>query len=401
MTDPSPFERAQAPAERADPYPLYAAMPTDRPVLLEDGRYVVSDYATVLALLHDPRLSSATPADDAAAAHPAPSREPNLLRLDPPEHDRLRRILMRQFGPPHRPRFVADLERAILDEANRLVDAFGDEREVDVYARFARQLPLATICTLFDLPAGDRARFEGWVETIVSGLGDRPAAASRDAYRRLTDYLTAIAASRRGGSGTDMISGLVNDDGPDGALPAGSLGPMLLLLLVAGHETTIDLIGNGIVTLVRRPDEIERLRADPSRVVGIVEELLRFEPPIQYISNRRAVADVEVRSHTIPAGSRVVLLLAAANRDADRFADPARFDPARAANEHLGFGSGIHSCFGAPLARLETQLALGTFFARVRRPRLAGEPGYAASPLLRGPNRLRVAFDGIEPVTRA
>jgi cytochrome P450 len=171
-----------------------------------------------------------------------------------------------------------------------------------------------------------------------------------------------------------------------------------VLLLVAGHETTVNLIANGTLTLLRNPELLPRLRADRELAVPLVEELLRYEPPVQFLPNRNALADIEVAGTTIPKGSRIVLLVASASRDPEFFDDPERFDPDRRDNQHYGFGGGVHYCFGAPLARLEAQLALLALASRLRNPRLVEDPPpYRPSPVLRGPRHLLVEVDGIEP----
>ncbi|MEU2880892.1 cytochrome P450, partial [Streptomyces sp. NPDC007070] len=171
-----------------------------------------------------------------------------------------------------------------------------------------------------------------------------------------------------------------------------------VLLLIAGHETTVNLITNGMLTLLRHPEYLERLRADPGLSVRIVEELLRYEPPVQFVPQRTCITDIELRGVTIPKGSRIWLVLAAGNRDPERFADPDRFDPDREDIEHLGFGSGIHSCFGAPLARLEAQIALAELARRLVDPRLVEDPPpYRTNAVLRGPRHLNVEVDGVLP----
>lgn len=168
------------------------------------------------------------------------------------------------------------------------------------------------------------------------------------------------------------------------------------LLLIAGHETTVNLITNGMLTLLRHPEALERLRADARVAVPLVEELLRYEPPVQMLPSRTPITDIEVAGVTIPKGASLWLMLAAGNRDPERFADPDRFDPDRPDNQHLGLGSGIHSCFGAPLARLEAQLALAGLARRLERPRLVEDPPpYRTNAVLRGPRHLRIAIDGV------
>ena len=171
-----------------------------------------------------------------------------------------------------------------------------------------------------------------------------------------------------------------------------------VLLLIAGHETTVNLITNGMLTLLRHPPVLERLRHEPDLAPRLVEELLRYEPPVQLVPQRTCITDIEVRGVTIPKGSRIWLMLAAGNRDPERFADPDRFDPDREDVQHLGFGSGIHICFGAPLARLETQIALTELARRLENPRLAQDPPpYRENAVLRGPRHLEIDFDGLRP----
>ena len=393
MTRVCPFADALDPRHRADPYPFYAQLPA-APVHLEDGRYVVSGYEEVRALLHDPRLSSAQ--EEEGEAVPDAARRLSLLRLDPPEHDRMRRIVMRQFGPPNRSRMVNNLEGEITEVTNALIDAMAERRETEVVEAFAHRLPIAIICRLFGIPTSAEDQFGAWVGIVVSGTGARkPPPESQEALGKIGRYLMEIAMSRRGKDGDDILSGLVNDDGPEGRLPERSVAAMATLLLIAGHETTVNLISNGILTLLRDRRERERLRRDPERAIDLVEELLRFEPPVQFLPNRVAMDDIEVGGVTIPRGHRVVLVLAAANRDRTRFSEAHRFEPDRKDNQHLGFGSGIHGCLGAPLARLEGQIALWLFFERVETPTLVREPLYRPSPLLRGPRELVVAYGGV------
>jgi cytochrome P450 len=169
-----------------------------------------------------------------------------------------------------------------------------------------------------------------------------------------------------------------------------------MLLLVAGHETTVNLIANGVLTLLRHPDIIERLKREPNLIMRTVEELLRYEPPVQYLPQRTTLQEVTIAGTTIPKGVPLTLLLASGNRDPQRFADPDRFDPDRPDNQHLGFGGGIHICFGAPLARLQAQIALTELVRRLENPRLVADPPpYRLSPVLRGPRHLLVAVDGV------
>jgi cytochrome P450 len=253
------------------------------------------------------------------------------------------------------------------------------------------------------VPESDEAKFKDWVDAIVLGLD---AAASDDAEAKvkgrqqaameLAGYLGGLVNERRENPGDDMLSFYATDDGPDGRMSDADLLISAVLLLIAGHETTVNLIANGTLTLLRFPEHIERLKADPGLIVPMTEELLRYEPPVQYVPNRSAKEDIAIDGVTIPAGARIILMNASANRDPDRWDDPDTFIPDRTDNQHLGFGSGIHNCFGAPLARIEAQRTITALFTALENPRLVEDPPeYRPASVLRGPLHLKVAFDGI------
>jgi cytochrome P450 len=210
----------------------------------------------------------------------------------------------------------------------------------------------------------------------------------------LRDYMQKLVAERRAHPRDDLLSGLAVGEDPAGRMDDANLVVTMILLLIAGHETTVNLIANGTLTLLRYPVELERLRDEPERAPLVVEEVLRFEPPVQFI-NRFALADIEIDGVTIPKGSGIRLMLAAGNRDPARFAGPDRFDPDRPDNEHLGFSGGIHYCVGAPLARIEGQVALTALARRLVNPRLVEDPpAYRPNAVLRGPLHLQVDVDG-------
>ncbi|WP_225827670.1 cytochrome P450 [Streptomyces naphthomycinicus] len=398
-------------ANRADPYPVYEEL-RSTPVLHEEegGPYIISSYYDIKALLHDPRVSSdaanlAAAGDDAlASTEETGGLPPSFLRLDPPEHDRLRRIANSAFGPPHRPRRIDGLRGQMREIVTELIDAFGDAREIDVVDRFAYPFPVTVICRLLGVPREDEPRFRAWVDPLVATLDPETrrgtdadaATAAREARMQLGMYLSGLVEERAGEPRDDLLSDLVNSRGPDGSLTMMEVLSTAVLLLIAGHETTVNLITNGMLTLLRHPEILRRLREDPGLSVNIVEELLRYEPPVQLVPQRTCIADIEVRGVTIPKGSRIWLVLAAGNRDPERFEDPGRFDPDRGDIQHLGFGSGIHSCFGAPLARLETQIALSELARRLVDPRLVEDPPpYRPNAVLRGPRHLGIAFEGL------
>ncbi|WP_329286153.1 cytochrome P450 [Streptomyces sp. NBC_00691] len=399
-------------ANRADPYPIYEEL-RRTPVHHEaDGPYVISTYYEIRSLLHDPRISS--DAHNLASggadplADPAPEESalpPSFLRLDPPEHDRLRRMTNRHFGPPHSPHRVDGMRPELDDIVSGLIDGLADPGRIDLVEEFSYPFPVTVICRLLGVPREDEARFHSWADTLAAGLDPDPdadpAERGRGAHEARTElgmYLAGLIEERRKNPGDDMLSQLATAKGQDGPMTTMELLSTAALLLIAGHETTVNLISNGMLTLLRNPDVLGRLRNEPRLAVPLVEELLRFEPPVQLLPQRTTLTDIEVRGVTIPKGAALWLVLASGNRDPGRFENPDRFDPDRPDIQHLGLGSGIHSCFGAPLARLEAQLALSELARRLENPRLLDDPPpYRQNAVLRGPRHLRIACDGIRP----
>ncbi|MET7611477.1 cytochrome P450 [Streptomyces seoulensis] len=410
MTEPSLVARITDFANRADPYPLYAEL-RRTPVLHEedDAPYVISSYWDIESLLHDPRISSDAANLAAAGADELNQAEntglpPSFIRLDPPEHDRLRRIANSAFGPPHEPRRIDDMRGELHRIVAELIDGLAGETEIDLVDQFAYPFPVTVICRLLGVPREDEPRFRSWVDPLVASLdpetrqGADPefVRKAQEARTQLGMYLAGLVEERTKDPRDDMLSDLASGKGPDGAMTMMEVLSTAVLLLIAGHETTVNLIANGMLTLLRHPEYLRRLREEPELAVNIVEELLRYEPPVQLVPQRTCITDIEVRGVTIPKGSRIWLMLAAGNRDPERFKDPDRFDPDRDDLQHLGFGSGIHSCFGAPLARLEAQIALAELARRLENPRLVADPPpYRPNAVLRGPRHLPLAIDGV------
>ncbi|MFB7668644.1 cytochrome P450 [Kitasatospora sp. NPDC056138] len=391
-------------ATRADPYPLYAELREHRVARQEDGSYLVGTYHEIAELLHDPRISSdqrnRTDPDEFALGREG--MPVSFIGLDDPEHDRLRRIAMRPFGPPHTPGRVDAMNDEIVKVAGELIDSFRNRDRVDLVDDFAYPLPVTVICRVLGVPREDEPRFHAWSQTIIDSFDPTPGTdpterrrAGLDARGAMGEYLGDLADNRRGTHSDDLLAAFVNDPGPDGGFTREELMTTSVLLLIAGHETTVNLITNGMLTLLRHPEALDLLRREPALMPRAVEELLRFEPPVQLLPQRTPLTDVEVAGVTVPRGSPLILVLASGNRDPLRFHEPDRFDPARQDNQHLGFGSGVHSCFGAPLARVEAQIALAELVRRLDAPRLAEDPPpYRRSPILRGPRHLLVEYGG-------
>jgi cytochrome P450 len=403
MSNEALLHELAADASRPNPYPIYARFRESPVTVLDDGGYAVSTYREISALLHDPRISSnpenlPTPPPGFTGIRP-------FITRDQSDHDQMRRVAMRHFGPPTTPDTVITQEpeiRRILDE---LIGGLGDGGSIDIVDQVSYPLPVTVICRLFGVPREDEPKFHAWADALTASLGAADRAEGGEelgqerekAQMALGSYLGELVQRHRAEPNDSLLSRMANDPSDDRMADLDLLATGVLLF-IAGHETTVNLISNGMLTLLRNPDALERLRNEPQLVVPLVEELLRFEPPVQYLPNRSTVADIEVAGTTIPKGSRVVLLLAAGNRDPQQFDDPERFVPDRRENQHFGYGGGIHYCFGAPLARLETQLALVELTRRLRNPRLVTDPPpYRPSPVLRGPEHLLVEVDGVDP----
>ncbi|MFF4799997.1 cytochrome P450 [Streptomyces sp. NPDC001351] len=389
-------------SSRSDPYPLYAELRRTPVARQEDGSYVISTYRELADILHNPHLSS----DVRNLSHPMPSREgdttPSFINMDPPEHDRLRRMAMRHFGPPHTPGLVAGLDSSLTSTVSGLIDDFAGKEQIDVVDDFAYPFPVSVICRLLGVPREDEPRFRVWVNDLINAIDYDPRTDPKEilenglrARSELRQYLGGLLEQRHGRPADDLLSRLANDDGPDGQMTDEEIVSTANLLLIAGHETTVNLITNGMLTLLRHPQVLQRLRDEPDLVVPLVEELLRYEPPVHIIPWRAAYSDITVGDTVIPQGSQIMLMLASGSRDPNRFHEPDRFDPDRRDNQHLGFGSGIHLCFGGPLARREAQIALSELVRRVDRPTLVADPPpYRRSPVLRGPIHLHIEHNG-------
>lgn len=281
-------------------------------------------------------------------------------------------------GPPDAPGLISDLEPEIRRIVDGLLDRMRGKTRIDAVDEFAYPLPVTVICKVLGVPLEDEPRFHRWIETALDAWEYGPETASEEFRARLAGGNQAVQEfgrftaelydryARQPGPG--MLSAMVNEDGPEGRMPKGLLTSNALLLIFAGHETTVNLIAHSVLTLLRHPDALEKLRHRPELIVSGVEELLRFESSVQFWPTRSAVEDIDIAGTTIPKGAPIFLAYGSANRDPRQFTDPDELDLERRDNQHLGFGQGIHFCFGAPLARLEVQNAVGEFVRRVENP---------------------------------
>ncbi|MET8448578.1 cytochrome P450, partial [Streptomyces sp. NPDC005209] len=296
----------------------------------QDGSYVISTYREITHVLNDPHLSS-----DVRNLSRPPSVEggaaSSFIHMDPPEHDRLRRTAMRHFGPPHTPGLVTGFEGFLTTTVGSLIDDLAGKERIDVVDDFAFPLPVAVICHLLGVPREDEPRFHLWVNDIMNSVDYDPKTDPREkldkgvqARKDLRQCLGELVQQRHGRPGDDLLSRLANDDGPDGRMADTEIVATAKLLLIAGHETAVNLITNGMLTLLRHPQVLRRLRDEPGLIVPLVEELLRYEPPVQIIPWRAAYSDIAVGDTVIPKGSQIMLMLASGSRDPNRFHDPDR-----------------------------------------------------------------------------
>lgn len=390
------------PAFLADPFPLYRQLREDGPVrrVVIAGAleaWLVTRYEDGLAALSDTRLSSDV--RDAADTRlleqlPGTERESmlgNMLRSDPPDHTRLRRLVSKAFTA----RRVAEMRPRVQEVTDRLLDAVVADGHADLVADFALPLPVTVISELLGVPVDERHEFQRWTDRMLMRGAEPPdPAVVNEAWRHMRAYVTELIGAKRAEPGEDLLSALITARDEEQRLSEDELVAMVFLLLAAGYVTTVNLISGGIAMLLAHPDQLDLLRSDPALLPGAVEEFLRYDGPVSPGIARFAREDVEIAGVRIPRGATVLIGSAVADRDPDRFADPDRLDITRADNAHLAFGHGIHYCLGAPLARLEGQIAIGTALRRLPGLALAVEP--ARIPWrpggLRGPLALPVTF---------
>jgi cytochrome P450 len=284
----------------------------------------------------------------------------HLLELDPPDHTRLRALIHKAFTP----RMIENLRGRIQEIADNLLDSIEGEREFDLLESYGFPLPITVIAELLGIPASDRDRFRAWTKALLFGLDEEQ---GRIAVLEFTMYMHAMIEERQERPKDDLISALVAAEESGDKLDRMELLSMIFLLLVAGHETTVNLIGNGTLALLQNPDQMGLLRDNPTLIKSAIEEMLRYNGPVETPTLRWAFEDVRMGDTVIPQGDIVMPSLLAANRDPAHFPDPDRFDIRREPNKHIAFGNGIHYCLGAPLARLEGEIAMNTLLRRLPR----------------------------------
>ena len=390
------------PAHRADPYPVYRQLRESAPLHLPENHLCVfGACADCDEVLRHPsscadRLKSTSAQRAIAAGQPArPFGVPGFLFLDPPDHTRLRKLVSKAFSP----RVVRALEPEIVRLVDALLDKVEESGSFEVIADLAYPLPVAVICRLLGVPIEDEPQFSAASTILAQGLdpfiaftGQAQGIEERlEAGLWLRGYLRDLLQQRRSQPGDDLMSGLIAVEESGDQLTEEEIVATCNLLLVAGHETTVNLIANAVLAMLRHREHWTALSRDPERASAIVEETLRYDPPVQLVG-RVAGADMTINGLDVPRGDIMMLLLAAAHRDPAVNERPDEFDPDRSTIRHLAFGLGPHFCLGAPLARMEAAVALSAVTRRFPQARMAGEPVYKPHVTLRGLERLDVGL---------
>ena len=383
----------------ADPYPTYHRLRAEDPVHQSPlGFWVLTRYEDVSAVLRHPRFIKEPLAALVAARFGADVPRGmglSMLDRDPPDHTRLRALVSKAFTP----RVVEGLRPRIRQIVDGLIVRAQAVGAMDLIEEFAYPIPVNVICEMMGVPVQDHERFKGWSLDIARGLDSvwlppdsevpRRSAAARHA---ISGYFRELIAARRASPRGDLLSALIAAEEAGDKLSEEELVATCILILIAGHETTVNLIGNGVLALLRHPDELDRLRRTPALITSAVEELLRYDGPVQRTA-RVASDDATIGGRTIRTGDMVMPFIGAADRDPAQFPDPDRLDLSRGDNRHLAFGWGIHFCLGAPLARVEGQIAIDALVRRLPRLALVGDtPEYRQSLTLRGLKTLPVKF---------
>ena len=381
-----------------DPYPWFTRLREQSPLHeLEDGGFFLSRYDDVIAVYRDARASSDKKVEFKPKFGDSPLYEHHTTSLvfnDPPLHTRVRGLILGALNQ----RAIARMEAGVVELVGRLLDEMADKRTVDFIGDFAARIPIEVIGNLLDIPRNERGPLRAWSLAILSGLEPKPTPEMLDTGNRAVTefkaFLDTLIEGRRRNPGdpeSDVLTRLIQGEKDGTRLTSSELHHNCIFMLNAGHETTTNSIGNGLWLLLRFPDQLALLRQRPELVPSAVEEMLRYEGPIQ-LNNRRLSAPAEIGGRLLPEGTLLTLGIGAANRDESQFRDAGRFDVARKPNRHVAFGHGDHACAGMNVARMEGRIAFRMLLERFSRIELAGEPERDRRVRFRGFRNLRATF---------
>jgi cytochrome P450 len=393
-----------SPEFQHNPYPLYDELRASTPILYLEAwkTWFLTSYEDVSTLLRDRRLGRALPPgltrDDLGLPPLREDYKPfyklseySMFDMEPPDHTRLRSLVHKVFTP----RRVESLRQHVQEIADDLLDKVQSQGRMDILADFATPLPVTVIAELLGVPEQDRYRLRPWSHDIVAMYElDHTEEQGRRAVQaavEFSDYLRSLAHRRNQEPQDDLISALAAVEEADDRLTEDELIATCILLLNAGHEATVNVIGNGMLALLKHPDQLQVLCAHPKLIQSAVEEMMRYDTPLQ-LFRRWVREDLEYKGWKFRKGMELALVFGAANRDPSRFANPNNFDITREDNPHISFGNGVHYCLGAPLARLELQLAIATLLRRMPNLQLDGMPEYRSTYVIRGLKALNVTF---------
>ena len=425
MTPDQAFAEAMKYENRPNPYHFFDELRKTPVARLTNGTYIVTGYKEIVTLIHDPRISAdlrnrpnrpqpVPPKDGGEDDIQAEllekyGKDPMMIITDPPDHDRARRQAMRHFGPPHSPHVIPDMEPECISIVNGMLDKAKDKKRIDVVDDYAYPLPVTVICRIMGVPLKDEPQFHAWIADVMAGAELGPDAATEEGTRRkeqgrasrmaFLKYIVGLVESAGKSPTAGMISKLVHDDGPDGRMSPSEIVTNVALIFIAGHDSTVNLISHCVLTFLRNPGAIDLLRRQPELIPRAIEEVLRLESSVNFWPTWTALDDIHIDGTTISKGSPIFFMYGAANRDPEQFTNPNKFDLERTKRnekESLGWGAGIHVCFGGQLARLEVNTAVEAFLRRVENPRLVVDPPpYRRNPLFRGPLHVLIDIDGI------
>lgn len=380
---------------KRDPHTFYTRLRSEEPLYYVEGMnaWVLTRYEDALSLLKDPRfikdyrkIVQSEHEQGALQEMASNINMRNMLMADPPDHTRLRSLVSKAFTP----RMIEQLRPRIQQITDELLDAVQEQGKMDLIPDFAYPLPITVISEMLGIPVKDRPKFRTWTQGIINGQEE-----ARSSLEAFFGYIKTLLDEKRVHPGNDLISHLIQVEENGDQLDENELISMIFLLIVAGHETTVNLLGNGTLALLQHPDQLQLLQRDPSLIPSAVEELLRYTAPVSLSDERWAGEDIMLHGKLIRKGEMVVAALISANADPQQFPAGDTLDITRRENQHLAFGKGIHYCLGAPLARLEGQIAFSTLFRRLPNLQLASDPEqltWNSNSMLRGLKSLPLTF---------